>query len=70
MPEAVAGDGAGTSTGSGSGSGSADDAKAAALVGIDPASYAELARATGLPAFPAARLKATGSSAPCPRARR
>ncbi|MGC5531428.1 ABC transporter permease [Streptomyces sp. SR-10] len=76
MPEAVAGDdganggGAGTSTstgsGSGSGSGSADDAKAAALVGVDPASYAELARATGLPAFPAARLKATGSSAPLP----
>ncbi|MEV5262233.1 ABC transporter permease [Streptomyces anulatus] len=76
MPEAVAGDagasggdaGTGTSTGSGSGSGSgsADDAKVAALVGVDPASYAELARATGLPAFPAARLKATGSSAPLP----
>ncbi|MFH9763361.1 ABC transporter permease [Streptomyces anulatus] len=74
MPEAVAGDGGadgggdgtGTSAGSGSGSGSADDAKAAALVGVDPASYAELARATGLPAFPAARLKATGSSAPLP----
>ncbi|MFI2358204.1 ABC transporter permease [Streptomyces anulatus] len=71
MPESVAGDGgadgddAGTSTGTGSG-GSADDAKVAALVGIDPASYAELARATGLPAFPAARLKATGSSAPLP----
>ncbi|WP_228922565.1 ABC transporter permease [Streptomyces sp. DH7] len=72
MPEAVAGDGgadgggAGTSTSTGSGGGSADDAKAAALVGVDPASYAELARATGLPAFPAARLKATGSSAPLP----
>lgn len=74
MPEAVAGDGGasggnagtGTSTGSGSGSGSADDAKVAALVGVDPASYAELARATGLPAFPAARLKATGPSAPLP----
>ncbi|MFJ4706261.1 ABC transporter permease [Streptomyces anulatus] len=61
MPEAVAG-GAGTDTGSGN----ADDAKVAALVGVDPASYAELARATGLPAFPAARLKATGSSAPLP----
>ncbi|MEV7654124.1 ABC transporter permease [Streptomyces anulatus] len=69
MPEAVAGGGAngdGAGTGSGSGSGSADDAKVAALVGVDPASYAELARATGLPAFPAARLKATGSSAPLP----
>ncbi|MBQ1108143.1 ABC transporter permease [Streptomyces sp. 404i] len=72
MPEAVAGDGgadgggAGTGTGTRTGSGSADDAKAAALVGVDPASYAELARATGLPAFPAARLKATGSSAPLP----
>lgn len=72
MPEAVAGDGgadgggAGTGTSTGSGIGSADDAKAAALVGVDPASYAELARATGLPAFPAARLKATGSSAPLP----
>ncbi|MFC8623696.1 ABC transporter permease [Streptomyces anulatus] len=75
MPDAVAGDGgangdgAGSDdagTGSGSGSGSADDAKAAALVGVDPTSYAELVRATGLPAFPAARLKATGSSAPLP----
>ncbi|MFE7367362.1 ABC transporter permease [Streptomyces anulatus] len=70
MPEAVAGGGGangdGAGTGSGSGSGSADDAKVAALVGVDPASYAELARATGLPAFPAARLKATGSSAPLP----
>ncbi|MFG2608693.1 ABC transporter permease [Streptomyces anulatus] len=77
MPEAVAGDGGAsggdagtgtsTSTGSGSASASADDAKVAALVGIDPASYAELARVTGLPAFPAARLKATGSSAPLPK---
>ncbi|MFF8501826.1 ABC transporter permease [Streptomyces anulatus] len=72
MPEAVAGDGgasggdAGTGTHTGSGNGNADDAKVAALVGVDPASYAELARATGLPAFPAARLKATGSSAPLP----
>lgn len=69
MPEAVAGGGGGANgdgAGTGSGSGSADDAKVAALVGVDPASYAELARATGLPAFPAARLKATGSSAPLP----
>ncbi|MEV2258148.1 ABC transporter permease [Streptomyces anulatus] len=76
MPEAVAGDGGANGDGAGSdGAGtsmgsvsvSADDAKVAALVGIDPASYAELARATGLPAFPAARLKATGSSAPLPK---
>lgn len=66
MPEAVAGDGGANGDGAGTGSGSADDAKAAALVGVDPASYAELARATGLPDFPAARLKATGSSAPLP----
>ncbi|MGW7097261.1 ABC transporter permease [Streptomyces sp. NPDC054874] len=72
LPEAVAGDGgangngAGTDTSTGTGSGSAEDVGAAAMVGVDPARYAELARATGLPAFPAARLKATGPSAPLP----
>lgn len=66
------GDGAGSDragTGTGTGNGSAvgsGDVRAAALVGVDPASYAELARATGLPAFPAAPLKATGASASLP----
>ncbi|MFJ9113188.1 ABC transporter permease [Streptomyces sp. NPDC102283] len=71
MPEAVAGDGGANGsgagpdrTGTGNGSGGAGDVRAATLVGVDPASYAELARATGLPAFPAARLKATAASAP------
>ncbi|MEU4174873.1 ABC transporter permease [Streptomyces sp. NPDC026589] len=74
LPEAVAGDGGAngggadtdTSTGTATGSGSGEDVGAAAIVGVDPARYAELARATGLPAFPAARLKATGPSAPLP----
>ncbi|MFI7287010.1 ABC transporter permease [Streptomyces anulatus] len=77
LPEAMAGDGgangdgagtddAGTDTSTGTGSGSAEDVGAAALVGVDPARYAELSRATGLPAFPAALLKATGPSAPLP----
>ncbi|MFI1221458.1 MULTISPECIES: FtsX-like permease family protein [unclassified Streptomyces] len=74
LPEVAAGDGdargngsedAGTGTGPGGAEG-ADDARTAALVGVDPASYARLARATGLPDFPAARLKATGPSAPLP----
>ncbi|MFJ5050315.1 ABC transporter permease [Streptomyces sp. NPDC088719] len=61
-------DRAGTDTGTGNGSavGSGGDVRAAALVGVDPASYAELARSTGLPAFPAAPLKATGASASLP----
>ncbi|MER5983021.1 ABC transporter permease [Streptomyces sp. NPDC001787] len=40
--------------------------KTAALLGVDPQSYARLARATGLKSFPAHRLKATGSAAPVP----
>lgn len=75
LPDAVAGDGDGGANGGGAGS---DDAgtdtgsdsggalRAAALVGVEPASYARLARTHGLPAFPAARLKATGPSAPLP----
>ncbi|MEV6077864.1 ABC transporter permease [Streptomyces sp. NPDC052069] len=43
------------------------DAKGATLVGVEPESYARLARATGLKAFPGDRLKATGSAAPVPR---
>ncbi|NEB38790.1 ABC transporter permease [Streptomyces sp. SID14515] len=78
MPEAAAGDDSGTGTGTGTdtdpetGTGTADDAAGAgdaataALVGVEPASYARLARAQGLPAFPATRLKATGPSAPLP----
>ncbi|MFH9391740.1 ABC transporter permease [Streptomyces sp. NPDC017556] len=68
LPEAVAGaDGAGTDTRTGAGTaGGSGDVAAAAMVGVDPARYAELARATGLPAFPAARLTATGRSAPLP----
>jgi putative ABC transport system permease protein len=70
MPEALAGDGGARSAGpddaamgTGAGGGAADSAT---LVGVEPASYARLARTHGLPAFPAARLKATGSSAPLP----
>ncbi|WDG31239.1 ABC transporter permease [Streptomyces sp. CA-278952] len=72
LPEAAAGDGgadgnsAGTGTGTGTGTSSVEDVGAAAVVGVDPARYADVARATGLPAFPAARLKATGPSAPLP----
>ncbi|MYR11080.1 ABC transporter permease, partial [Streptomyces sp. SID724] len=62
LPAPAAGDGAAD----GDGTGGAQDVGAATVVGVDPARYAELARATGLPAFPAARLKATGSSAPLP----
>ncbi|MFI8435668.1 FtsX-like permease family protein [Streptomyces sp. NPDC079020] len=40
--------------------------RTAALLGVDPRSYARLARATGLESFPADRLKATGSAAPVP----
>ncbi|MBV7248230.1 ABC transporter permease [Streptomyces sp. MW-W600-10] len=75
MPEAAAGDDAGTRTGTDTaadagtaGDDAADtgDAATAALVGVEPASYARLARTHGLPAFPAARLRATGPSAPLP----
>ncbi len=37
------------------------------MVGVDPASYTRLARATGLPDFPSGLLKATGPSAPLPK---
>ncbi|MEW1611283.1 MULTISPECIES: FtsX-like permease family protein [unclassified Streptomyces] len=79
LPDAATGDGTGdggpdAAGDSGAGDGSegsggfgATDASTAALVGVDPASYARLARATGLPDFPAARLKATGPSAPLPK---
>ncbi|MFF0503961.1 ABC transporter permease [Streptomyces fimicarius] len=72
MPEAAAGDGSGTRTDTAAGTGAAGDdagagdAATAALVGVEPASYARLARTRGLPAFPAARLKATGPAAPLP----
>ncbi|ARF72583.1 hypothetical protein B7C62_10095 [Kitasatospora albolonga] len=58
MPEAASGGG------SGPGGGGPD---VAALVGVDPAAYARLARTTGLPDFPADRLAATGPSAPLPK---
>ncbi|MER7883738.1 ABC transporter permease [Streptomyces fimicarius] len=73
MPEAAAGDGAGARTDTAADTGTAGDdaadagdAATAALVGVEPASYARLARTHGLPAFPAARLRATGPSAPLP----
>lgn len=75
MPEAAAGDDAGTGTDTAADAGTgtagddaadAGDAATAALVGVEPASYARLARTHGLPAFPAARLQATGPSAPLP----
>ncbi|MFJ9621746.1 FtsX-like permease family protein [Streptomyces sp. NPDC101181] len=50
----------------GSGDASGPGPDSAALLGVDPAAYARLARATGLPEFPAARLKAAGPSAPRP----
>lgn len=40
------------------------DAKGATLVGVDPVTYARLARSTGIGAFPADRLKATGPATP------
>ncbi|MFE9700923.1 ABC transporter permease [Streptomyces sp. NPDC006270] len=71
MPETETGDGNapsaetdGSGTGTSGDAGSAGEVRTAALVGIDPASYARLTRTTGLPAFPAARLKAAGPSAP------
>ncbi|WNF27073.1 ABC transporter permease [Streptomyces sp. C11-1] len=54
-------------TGAGASGTGAAGADSAALVGVDPATYARLARATGLPEFPAARLKATGAAAPVPK---
>ncbi|RPK84154.1 MULTISPECIES: FtsX-like permease family protein [Streptomyces] len=68
MPEAVAAGGGAPSAGpddAGTGT-DGGDAGTAALVGVDPASYARLARTHGLPAFPVARLRATGPSAPLP----
>ncbi|WNI24740.1 FtsX-like permease family protein [Streptomyces sp. ITFR-16] len=41
-----------------------EDAKGATLVGVDPATYARLARSTGLGGFPADRLKTTGAQPP------
>ncbi|MFE6700494.1 ABC transporter permease [Streptomyces sp. NPDC057718] len=77
MPETAAGDGgagsgtddSGTDTGPGAdtGGGDAAGARATTMVGVDPSSYTRLARTTGLPDFPPARLKATGPSAPLPK---
>ena len=39
-----------------------EDAKGATLVGVDPGTYAKLARATGFGPFPADRLKAAGAA--------
>ncbi|MFJ3577177.1 ABC transporter permease [Streptomyces rubiginosohelvolus] len=75
MPESAAGGGgagsgpddSGTDTGADSGGdGDAAGARATTMVGVDPASYTRLARATGLPDFPSGLLKATGASAPLP----
>ncbi|MFF1923529.1 ABC transporter permease [Streptomyces sp. NPDC058221] len=41
-----------------------EDAQGATLIGVDPATYAALARSTGVGAFPAGRLKATGPATP------
>lgn len=41
-----------------------EEAKGATLIGVDPATYARLARSTGLGAFPADRLKAGGPATP------
>ncbi|WP_405403307.1 ABC transporter permease [Streptomyces sp. NBC_01104] len=41
-----------------------EDAKGATLIGVDPVSYARLARSTGVGAFAADRLKATGPTTP------
>ncbi|MFH8885344.1 ABC transporter permease [Streptomyces californicus] len=58
---AADGDG-GTGTQSGTGAGAATDSRTAALVGVDPASYARAARAAGLPDFPAERLRPGGAA--------
>lgn len=39
-----------------------EDAKGTTLVGVDPGTYAKLARATGIGSFPADRLKAGGAA--------
>ncbi|WP_030329375.1 FtsX-like permease family protein [Streptomyces sp. NRRL B-1381] len=59
---AADGDG-GTGTDSGTGAAAATDSRVAALVGVDPASYARAARAAGLPEFPAERLRPGGAAA-------
>ncbi|MGW1227656.1 ABC transporter permease [Streptomyces sp. NPDC002530] len=41
-----------------------EDAKGTTLIGVDPRTYAELARSTGLGAFSAGRLKAKGPAVP------
>ncbi|MBK0376984.1 ABC transporter permease [Streptomyces sp. RB110-1] len=62
--DAAAADGdGGTGTGSGTEAGAATDSRTAALVGVDPASYARAARAAGLPDFPAGRLRPSGAAA-------
>ncbi|MFI6860812.1 FtsX-like permease family protein [Streptomyces sp. NPDC050421] len=40
------------------------DSKGATLIGVDPVTYARLSRSTGIGAFPADRLKATGPATP------
>ncbi|MFJ2027767.1 ABC transporter permease [Streptomyces sp. NPDC087897] len=67
LPEAAPG-GAGATgpdvgDGTGAGTGTATDSRTAALVGVDPLSYARAARAGGLPDFPADRLKLTSATA-------
>nr|WP_030121209.1 FtsX-like permease family protein [Streptomyces californicus] len=62
--DAAAADGdGGTGTGSGTEAGAATDSRVAALVGVDPASYARAARAAGLPEFPDERLRPDGAGA-------
>ncbi|MFC8658044.1 ABC transporter permease [Streptomyces parvus] len=58
--------GSGADTGGGDAAG-ASGARAMTMVGVDPASYTRLARATGLPDFPSGLLKAAGPSAPLPK---
>ncbi|MET7647622.1 FtsX-like permease family protein [Streptomyces sp. NPDC005426] len=41
-----------------------EDAKGATLIGVDPVTYSRLARSTGIGAFPADRLEATGPATP------
>lgn len=41
-----------------------EDAKGATLIGVDPVTYARLARSTGIGTFSADRLKATGPATP------
>lgn len=67
LPESAAGESEDDSGRDYAGGTDNQDANTAALMGVDPASYARLARAAGLPDFPAARLRATGPSAPLPK---